>query len=94
MILLDSLPSAIVAAARRGPKAVQAAIAAAGGSPVRSDEMVTLFHVGVADSVTVRHWLDIFPAIPELSPVGDDRIWATPISALWGGTTPNLHDQR
>jgi len=77
VIEAQPLPAALAAAVRRGPRALQAEIAAAGGTPLRNEDTVTLFHIGVADAVTVRHWLDVFEGIPPFTSIGGDEMWMT-----------------
>ncbi len=72
-----TLPDDVVAAARTGRAAVLEAVAGHGGTPLRFDVTVTLIHVGVADGVAVRHWLDIFPPIPAFSRMDGTDLWAT-----------------
>lgn len=74
---MRALPAHIEHALPAGPDAVRLAIREVGGTPLRSGDTVTLLHVGVADAVHLRHWLDIFPAVPEFHPLEDGEVWAT-----------------
>ncbi len=72
-----ALPDDVAAAARIGRPAVVEAVAARGGTPLRAGDGVTLVHLGVADAVAVRHWLDIFPPVPAFSRIDGTDLWAT-----------------
>ncbi len=52
------------------------AVGDAGGTPFHTDGRVTLVHVGVADAVALRHWLDIFEPIPQFVEIAED-VWVT-----------------
>lgn len=71
-----ALPHQIIEAALHGREALTSAIAEQGGTPLRHDGHVTLVHVGRADSVALRHWLDIFPPIPEFHRLDGSDAWA------------------
>ena len=70
------LPDSVASAVASGPRAVHEAVIESGGAPLRIGNMSTLLHLGVADGVDVRHWLDIFPPIPPFARLGAG-IWAT-----------------
>lgn len=73
------LPESVAAAARDGRESLYAAIADLGGTPLPSDGMLTMLYVGAGDGVAVRHWLDIFPQLPEFTRFEDTDLWMASI---------------
>ncbi len=71
------LPERVRRALGRDHARLRRAVADAGGTPFRRGDTVTLLYIGVADRVEVRHWLDIFPELPELVRLESDDVWAT-----------------
>lgn len=71
-----AVPDQVRVAAQLGHRTLREMLAAHGGTPVHEDGAVTLLHIGTADAVGLRHWLDIFPAIPPFEPISDG-VWAT-----------------
>jgi len=70
-----SLPESVARAARAGRESLYAAVADIGGTPLRRDDGLTMVYVGAGDGVAVRHWLDIFPPLPEFTRFEDTDVW-------------------
>lgn len=72
---MSVVPPELETAARSGRNEFVSAIHDRGGSPLRDGDLVTLLHLGTAERVTLRHWLDIFPELPEFSRVDGADLW-------------------
>ena len=79
MISTPTLPSEIVHAAESGSGPLLAAIAAAGGAPLRRAETTTFLYVGEAETVRLQHWMDIFPALPPFERHLGTDLWSLTI---------------
>lgn len=76
-VMESSPPAPIVEAARRSPGSARWSIRAVGGSPIWQDGTLYFFFVGDAESVTLKHWLDIFPEIPPFRRLDETSLWWT-----------------
>ncbi len=69
------LPESIVGAARDGRQSLYAAVAEIGGTPLRGGDGALMLYVGTGDGVAVRHWLDIFPPLPDFTRFEGTDLW-------------------
>ena len=68
-------PESIAGPARAGRESLYAAIADFGGTPLRGDDGALMIYVGAGDRVAVRHWLDIFPPLPDFTRFEGTDVW-------------------
>lgn len=72
---MTPVPPELEVAARAGRNEFVTTVHQRGGTPLRDGDLVTLLHLGAAERVSVRHWLDIFPELPEFTRLDGADLW-------------------
>lgn len=73
--LAAPLPAVLAETAGLGVPAVLDLVDRAGGTPLHGDGAATFVHVGQADSVRLRHWMDLYPPVPAFRRIAGSRLW-------------------
>lgn len=72
-------PPDLVDAANDGLSAMLELVVERGGTPVRNEAATTFLYLGQATTVRLRHWMDIFPAVPPFTQIPGTDVWWTSV---------------